>query len=113
MPEQRRQIVEWIDLIQFAGVDQADEEIAHTRSVHRLVEERILTMQDRLLQHSFGDVVVEWCAGASYIMPMFLRMSRCTTAGTLYVESTFSVAVGLPALMVITSTVSCLTGQGH
>jgi len=39
-------------------VHQAHEEIARTRSVHRLVEERILTMQDRFLQHSFGDVVV-------------------------------------------------------
>jgi hypothetical protein len=52
-------------------------------------------------------------AGASYIMPMFLRTSRCTTAGTLYVESNFSVAVGLEALTPITSTVSCPSAQAH
>jgi hypothetical protein len=57
MPEQRSQIVERIDFIQFTGVDQAHEEIAYPRSVHRLVEERILAMQDSFLQHSFGDVM--------------------------------------------------------
>ena len=65
MPEQLRQVVERIDLIQFAGVDQAHEEVAHARSVHCFVEERILTMQDGFLQHSFGDVVVEWRARLS------------------------------------------------
>jgi hypothetical protein len=35
MPQQLRQVVERINLIQFAGVDQAHEKIAHTRSVHK------------------------------------------------------------------------------
>src|SRR5580658_10255414 len=59
MPEQCCQIIERVDLIQLAGVDQAHEEIARPRSIHRLVEERILTMEDGFLQHSFGNVVVE------------------------------------------------------
>src|SRR5215831_4904132 len=54
MPDQLRQIVEWIDLVQLAGVDQAHEQITHTRSIHRLIEERVFAMQDRFLQDSFG-----------------------------------------------------------
>src|SRR5271170_198069 len=50
MPEQLRQVVERIGLIQLAGVDQAHVEIAYARSVHRLMEERILAMQNSLLQ---------------------------------------------------------------
>ena len=41
------------------GVDQAHKEVAHPRPVHRLVEERVFAMQNRLLQGAFGDVVVE------------------------------------------------------
>jgi hypothetical protein len=48
MPEQFCQVVERVDLVQFAGVDQAHEEIAHPRPVHRLIEERILGMQNSL-----------------------------------------------------------------
>ena len=59
MPEQFCQVVERVDLVQFAGVDQAHEEIAHPCTVHRFIEERILAMQNSLLQCSFDDVVVE------------------------------------------------------
>ncbi len=59
MPDQLRQVVEGIDLVQFAGVDPAHEQIAQRRSVHRLVEERVLTVQNGLLQSAFRDIVVE------------------------------------------------------
>ena len=59
MPEQLRQVVERVDLVQFAGVDQAHEEIAHPRPVHRLIEERVLTVQDRFLQCPLDDIVIE------------------------------------------------------
>ena len=57
MPEQLRQIVERIDLIQFAGVNQTHEEIAHPRSVHRLIEEGILSVKNRFLQGTLNDVM--------------------------------------------------------
>jgi hypothetical protein len=81
IPEQLRQVVERIDLIQFAGVDQAHEEIAHTRSVHRLIEERILAMQNSLLQCSFDDVMPR--AGlcrVGPIRPSIHRLPRMTDA---------------------------------
>jgi len=75
MPEQLRQVVERIDLIQFAGVDQAHEEVAHARSGHRFVEERILTMQDGFLQHSFGDVMPR--AGLCRVVAVSIRSIDC------------------------------------
>jgi len=62
MPEQLRQVVERIDLIQFAGVDQAHEEIAHLSPVHRLIEECIPASKNRFLQGTLGNVVIEWGA---------------------------------------------------
>jgi hypothetical protein len=59
MPEQLRQVVERVDSVQFARVNQTHEQIAHPRSVHRLIEEGILPVQDCLLQCPFDDVVVE------------------------------------------------------
>src|SRR5580704_9563740 len=59
MTEQLRQIVERIDLIQFAGVNQAHEEVAHPRSVHRLIEQRILSMKNRFLQSALNYVVIQ------------------------------------------------------
>ena len=49
MPEQFGQVIEWIDLVQFAGMDQAHEQIAHSGAVQGLVEERVLAIQNRLL----------------------------------------------------------------
>ena len=57
MTVQLRQIVERIDPVQFAGVNQAHEEIAHPRSVHRLIEECVLPMQNRFLQCPLDDVM--------------------------------------------------------
>ena len=65
MPEQLRQVVERIDLIQFTCVNQAHEEIAHPSPVHRLVKECVLSVKNRFLQGTFDYVVVQWCAGLS------------------------------------------------
>ena len=59
MPEQLRQVAERIDPVQFAGMDQAHEEIARPRPVHRLIEERISAIQNSFLQRTFADVVIE------------------------------------------------------
>jgi hypothetical protein len=46
VPLQLGQIVERIDAVQFAGVDQAHEQIADRGAVQRLVEECVLAVQD-------------------------------------------------------------------
>ena len=55
MPEQRRQIVERIDFIQFAGVDQAHEEIADVRAGEGLIKGRVLAVQNRLFERAFAN----------------------------------------------------------
>ena len=49
MPLQLGQIIERIGSVQLAGVDQTHEQIADSGAVHRLVEERVLAVQNRLL----------------------------------------------------------------
>ena len=78
-----------------------------TEPVQRLVEECVLAVQDGFLQSALDQVIVDWGAKASHIMPIFLRTSQSTTAVMRYAESKFTVAAGLPALMVITSIASC------
>ena len=46
---QLREVVERIGFVQFAGMDQAHEQIADTGAVERLVEECVLAVQDRFL----------------------------------------------------------------
>ena len=62
MPLQLGEVVEGIGSIQLAGVDQAHEQIADTGAVQRSVEERVLAVQNRFLQGTLDDVVVERCA---------------------------------------------------
>ena len=57
--EQLGQIVEGVDAVQFTGVDQTHEQIAHVGTVFRLVEVRILAVQNRLFQCSLADVVIQ------------------------------------------------------
>src|SRR5450755_5043779 len=49
VPLQLGQIIERIGSVQLAGVDQTHEQIADSGAVHRLVEERVLAVQNRLL----------------------------------------------------------------
>jgi hypothetical protein len=57
MSEQLRQVIERVSLVQFAGMYDAHEEIAHPRTVRRFIEECVLPVQNRLLQSAFGDVM--------------------------------------------------------
>src|SRR6185312_2504162 len=63
MPQQFRQVVEWIRSVQLAGVDQAHKEVAYFRTVQRFVEERVLAVQNRFFQSTLDDVVVDGNAG--------------------------------------------------
>ena len=81
MPEQLRHVVERIDFIQFAGMDQAHEEIAHPRPVRRLIEEGILPVKNRLLQCPLNDIMPR--AGlcrVGPIRPSIHRLPRMTDA---------------------------------
>src|SRR5579863_8522074 len=57
---QLSQIIERVCAAQFAAVNEAHEQVAHTSTVPGLIEQRILSMKNRFLQPSFGDVVVQW-----------------------------------------------------
>ncbi len=57
MPLQFDQIVERVDAVQFTGVDQAHEQIAHMRAFQRLVEQRVLAIQNRFLQATFDQIM--------------------------------------------------------
>jgi len=75
MPEQLRQVVERIDLIQFTGVDQAHEEIAHLSAVQSLVEQRVLPVEHSPLQCLFADVMPR--AGLCRVGPIRPSIYRC------------------------------------
>ena len=51
------EVVEGIDAVQFAGVDQAHKQIAHTGAVLGLIEIRIFPMKNSLFEGLFAYVV--------------------------------------------------------
>ena len=57
VPEQFGQIVERIGSVQLTGVDQAHEQVAHPGAMQRLVEQRVLAVQDGFLESPLGDVM--------------------------------------------------------
>ena len=61
--EQFAQVIERVDLVQFAGVDQAHKHVADASAVRGFVEQRILPMYDRLLQRPLANIVVQRRAG--------------------------------------------------
>ena len=52
------EVVEGIDAVQFASVDQAHKKISHSGPILRFVEVGILPMENRFLEGSFTHVVV-------------------------------------------------------
>ena len=59
----RDEIVEGIHILQFAGVDDGHEDIPDPGSVFGFIEERILAVQDRLFQGSFGGGNLAYASG--------------------------------------------------
>ena len=57
MALQLREVVEGVGSVQLAGVNQTHEQIPNLGAVHRLVEERILTVQNGFLQGTLDDVM--------------------------------------------------------
>ena len=56
---QLAEIVESIGASQFAGVDQAHEQVAYLRTVQRAIEQGVFAMQHGALERAFTDVVVQ------------------------------------------------------
>ena len=63
MPLQLGEVVEGIGAGEFAGVDQAHEQVPDLGALQRAIEQRIFAMQDGRLQRPFADVVVQGRAG--------------------------------------------------
>ena len=59
MALQFRQVIKGVAAAEFAGVDQAHENVTRVGSVLALEEEGVLAMQDGLLQGPLADVVVQ------------------------------------------------------
>ena len=59
VPLQLGQIVEWVDTIQLAGVDQTHEQIADSGAVQRLIKGCVLAVQNRFFQGALDDVIVD------------------------------------------------------
>jgi len=57
------EVIEGIGVIQFAGVDETHEQIAHLGAVRGLIEQTILPMQNAFLQCPFNDVRIQRRAG--------------------------------------------------
>ena len=80
MALQLDQIVESIDAVELACVNQAHIQIAHPRAVARLIKERVLPMKNSFLQRAFNDVVVQWCAWNGDIVLLLVKTLK-TLAG--------------------------------
>ena len=63
VPLQLGEVVEGIGIREFAGMDQAHEQIADFGAVQRAIEQSILAMQYGAFERAFADIVVQRCAG--------------------------------------------------
>jgi len=60
---QLAEVLEGIDAVQFARVDQAHEQIAHLGAVLGLIEQTIFSVQNAFLQGSLDEVGIQRRAG--------------------------------------------------
>src|SRR5947209_2571113 len=58
-PLQLGEVAEWIDAVELAGVYQAHEQIPPLRSFPGLVKQRVLAMQNGLLQRTLDQIVID------------------------------------------------------
>ena len=57
------EVVEGIDAVQLAGVDQAHKQISHTGAILGFIKIRVFPMENRFLECSFAEVVVQGGSG--------------------------------------------------
>ena len=53
------EVIQWVDSVELARVDEARVEIGDVSAILGLEEVRVLTMKDNLFQRSFANVVVQ------------------------------------------------------
>ena len=70
------EVIEGIGPAEFAGVNQAHENVAHVGTVAGLVEQGILAVSDCLFQRPFADVVVQGRPGHAQEERQFLPMPQ-------------------------------------
>ena len=63
VPLQLDQVLERVGIAQLAGMDQAHEQIADRGPIQRAIEQRVLTVENRPLQGSLHDIVIERSPG--------------------------------------------------
>lgn len=71
------EVIEGIDPLELAGVDEAHEGVAHARAVLGLEEEAALTVEDRLLQ---GTLAMLLSSGAPATSRKRVSFSQCARA---------------------------------
>lgn len=59
MPLQDGEVIEGIGPAEFAGVNQAHEQVAHAGAAEGLIEKGVLAVKDRPFQRPFADIIVE------------------------------------------------------
>jgi len=57
VPQQFGEIVEGVDTVQLAGMDQSHEQIAYSGAIQRLVEQGVSSVKYGLLQNSFDQIM--------------------------------------------------------
>ncbi len=80
-----RQVVERINALEFAGVDQAEVEIADHGTVQSFIEETVLAQKYGFLQDSFAQIIIERRADLAeeerQRFPVFLQVSHGRAEG--------------------------------
>ncbi len=70
------EVIERVDFIQFAGMDNAHEQVAHPGTVESFVEAGVFSVQNRLLQGPFADIIVQRRTGLSQEQRQFLPVPK-------------------------------------
>ena len=52
------EVVEGVNIVEFAGVDQAHEQVAHAGTVLGLVEVGVFAVENRLFEGAFANIVM-------------------------------------------------------
>ena len=73
------EVVERVDFVHFAGVDNAHEQIAYTGPVLSLVEVSVLAMQNRFFERSLADIIIQRGAGFSKEQSQFIPVPEHIT----------------------------------
>jgi len=96
------EILEGVELVQLAGMDQTHEQVSHAGPILSLVEVGVLAMQDHLLQGLFTNIVVERCSGVpeeeGQRLPMLTHIGDRLAQAAVGLDLALLDVLGQPAL---------------